>query len=182
MSKDQRTPRPAARRRPTKPSPAWVSALRRSAARLSVRWAGDRRHADDVAQAAAARLLAEKFRRPVAGRTLRRHVHVTAMRVFGEAALRPRHRRTRVPLSAVADLPANTPDPSEALQKLQTREQVRAELAKLSDALRTPLQMYYFDGLTAAEVGRSMGISENAVRIRLHRGRRKLRSALAVRD
>jgi RNA polymerase sigma-70 factor (ECF subfamily) len=54
---------------------------------------------------------------------------------------------------------------------------MRVALGKLTDTERDILLMTVWEGLTHAEVGQVLGMSENAISIRAHRARRKLRAA-----
>ena len=65
----------------------------------------------------------------------------------------------------------------EALARLDTQE-VFAAIEKLSEDLRGVLMLKYAHDLSHKEIGRSLGISENNVTVRLHRARKKLTSML----
>lgn len=54
------------------------------------------------------------------------------------------------------------------------RAEVRKVVASLSDALRFPLLLCYLDEVPTTEAARFLGISEGAVRKRLHDGKKKL--------
>jgi RNA polymerase sigma-70 factor, ECF subfamily len=53
-------------------------------------------------------------------------------------------------------------------------------LKALPDRQRAALVLFHFDGLSQVEVGRTMGISDEAVESLLSRGRRTLKSTLAA--
>jgi RNA polymerase sigma-70 factor (ECF subfamily) len=54
---------------------------------------------------------------------------------------------------------------------------IRAALTRLNPTEREILLLTLWEGLSQAEVGEMLGLSENAVAIRAHRARRKLRAA-----
>lgn len=103
--------------------------------------------------------------------------------------LRTRKRRPEEPLESL--LPAFKDDghqrhePVEwrdgadvALERNETRAFVRAQIDKLSETYRTVLLLRDIEELSAPEVADTLGISENAVKIRLHRARQALRALL----
>ena len=53
-------------------------------------------------------------------------------------------------------------------------------IAELEETYRVPFVMFYVEGFSVKEIGRILHLSENAVKTRLHRGRRVLRSRLKV--
>ena len=54
-------------------------------------------------------------------------------------------------------------------------EEIRAHIPELTDTYRDVITMRYIDCLTPKEIGSLMGISENVVSVRIHRGTHKLR-------
>lgn len=103
--------------------------------------------------------------------------------------LRTRKRRPEEPLDSL--LPAFKDDghqqhePVEwrdgadvALERNETRAFVRAQIDRLSETYRTVLLLRDIEELSTPEVARALGISENAVKIRLHRARQALRALL----
>lgn len=51
-------------------------------------------------------------------------------------------------------------------------------LQELEESLRLPLYLFYFQELTTREIARALAVGEGAVRMRLSRGRAKLRERL----
>ena len=49
---------------------------------------------------------------------------------------------------------------------------------ELEESLRVPLYLFYFPGLTTQEIARALSIRPGAVRMRLSRGRERLRQTL----
>lgn len=79
-------------------------------------------------------------------------------------------RQKRVtPVEAVPERAAETDDRAAEL---------REALLELDEKLRTPVALHYIDGYSVREVAQILDISENAVKLRLLRGRKKLRESL----
>lgn len=74
---------------------------------------------------------------------------------------------------------AATPDMAAA--EAEEEALVWKSLAALPETLRTPLVLYYREGRSVAAVAAAMDLSEDAVKQRLSRGRRALRSAVESR-
>ena len=53
---------------------------------------------------------------------------------------------------------------------------IRARIPELPDTYRDVITMRYIDGLTPKEISTMIGISENVVSVRIHRGTHKLRA------
>ncbi len=68
--------------------------------------------------------------------------------------------------------------PEAALARSQTRRAVRAAIDRLPGNYRTILMLRDIEELSTAEVAQALGLSENAVKIRLHRARQALRAGL----
>ena len=56
--------------------------------------------------------------------------------------------------------------------------ELRAALFELDEKLRVPVVLHYIDGYSVREAARILDISENALKLRLMRGRKKLREIL----
>lgn len=54
--------------------------------------------------------------------------------------------------------------------------QIRAHIPRLPDTYREVITMRYIDGFTPKEIAAMIGISENVVSVRIHRGTHKLRT------
>lgn len=57
---------------------------------------------------------------------------------------------------------------------------IRKALEALSEAQRQVLVLHFFEELSFAEISRVMGVKEGAVKVRAHRGYRKLKELLAI--
>ena len=82
-----------------------------------------------------------------------------------------RRRRNTSDLDAAGEVPAPETDQAERLSLWQA-------VLSLSDELRAPVTLFYYDGLSIREISRVLGISEAAVKTRLFRGRARLRELL----
>ena len=67
------------------------------------------------------------------------------------------------------------PSPERLAHDRQLREQVRALLEELPEELRTTVELRYFEGLNATEIGRRQGIPAGTVRRRLKTAMDRLR-------
>lgn len=81
-----------------------------------------------------------------------------------------RRRQRREEVAMAFPCPAPGPD--------DLSETVRAQVARLSEADRTVIDLHYFAGLSQADVAAALGSSENAVALRLSRARNRLRALL----
>lgn len=69
--------------------------------------------------------------------------------------------------------------PEDALGRRQTRELVRRCIDRLPESYRTVLILRDIDDVDTREAAEALGISETAVKVRLHRARQALRELLA---
>jgi RNA polymerase sigma-70 factor (ECF subfamily) len=78
-----------------------------------------------------------------------------------------------------AESPSEWGDNAESLlERKQSRAMVRAAIAKLPESYRTVLMLRDIEGMDTAEVAESLGMSANAVKVRLHRARQALRTLI----
>jgi RNA polymerase sigma-70 factor (ECF subfamily) len=82
-------------------------------------------------------------------------------------------------LTDTGELPEQAAPDAPELTNLGTAQQVREAMHKLSDSQREAVVMHRLEGLSFAEIGEALGISEGAVRVRAHRGYERLRQLLA---
>jgi RNA polymerase sigma-70 factor (ECF subfamily) len=85
--------------------------------------------------------------------------------------------RARHPDGALAPAAA-APTPEEAVEQTERARLVRSAFAALSDGEQRVVFLHYFGGHGCAEIGAMLGLTEGAVRVRLHRARGRLRSEL----
>ncbi|MDI3340530.1 MAG: sigma-70 family RNA polymerase sigma factor [Sphaerobacter sp.] len=72
-----------------------------------------------------------------------------------------------------------TTEPSRAVIGAELREMVDRAIAALPDTLRTAFVLREVEGLSTKEAAAELGISESALKVRVHRARLMLREALA---
>jgi len=78
-----------------------------------------------------------------------------------------------------APLWAEVSNPEEEILKAEGLEHVKQAIEKLTDTFRIPVLLKDIEGYSISEISVLMGISESNVKIRIHRGRTKLRSELS---
>ena len=90
-------------------------------------------------------------------------------------------RRGRTGAEADEDVaaPDPRPDPGDALIAGERSERVRAALERLSEPQRVVVHLHRLEGLSLAEVGRVLGISEGAAKLRAFRAYAQLRALLS---
>ena len=113
-------------------------------------------------------------------------------RIVVNAALMKLRSRQRKPETSIEELlprfledghfaepPAEWQQPADrALERQETREQVREAIERLPENYRTVLLLRDIEGLDTAESAAALGITPNAAKIRLHRARQALRELL----
>jgi RNA polymerase sigma-70 factor (ECF subfamily) len=113
-------------------------------------------------------------------------------RIVVNAALMKLRSRQRKPETSIEELlphfledghfaepPAEWQQPADrALERQETREQVREAIDRLPENYRTVLLLRDIEGLDTAESAAALGITPNAAKIRLHRARQALRELL----
>jgi len=70
-------------------------------------------------------------------------------------------------------------DPADGFLERERGERVRTALDSLGEAQRTVVHLHRFEGLSFAEIGRALGISEGAAKLRAFRAYAQLRALLA---
>lgn len=96
------------------------------------------------------------------------------------SALRKRARRqAEVPLEATdwQAIPAST-DPSAEVERLQLRERLDRALMALPPGYRAVAVLKDVHGFSLAEIGKQLGITEGAAKVRLFRARQRLKDML----
>src|SRR5262245_25431928 len=92
------------------------------------------------------------------------------------------HLRRQRGLDALDDapiLPDQSPAPDEAAANAEEAALVRDSLAKLPETYRLPLILFYREGQSVRAVAEALGISEDAAKQRLARGREMLRDQMS---
>jgi RNA polymerase sigma-70 factor, ECF subfamily len=140
---------------------------------LAVRLVGDRHEAEDVAQEAYLRVHR-------ALRTFRGDSSFLTWlyRIVANTAMSQLRRRGRFgDLQDDADTVLRLADAPSGETDLDTDE-LRRAMESLPDAQRFVVVMKDAYGFSCQEIGEQMGLSEGAVKVRLHRARRRLKEAL----
>ena len=149
--------------------------VRRRVRTFALRLTGDPHHADDVAQETLARAL-----RPGTPRELP-YLFSIALNIVRSDARRAATRRTApVPVETVAD--PRSDDPLARLVAEEERARFWAVLGKVPERERNALLLRFGEGLSCAEIARTLEITPNAVSCLLHRGKDRLRSMLSPRS
>jgi RNA polymerase sigma-70 factor, ECF subfamily len=142
-----------------------------------VRAVSDRSAVDDLAQTTFLKVHAARrlWRR---GERVRPWVFTIAARVRVDW-LRARGRAASEPLEEeVADADVPSVDPGAEIDLRQRSERVRAALEALPESQRIVVHLHRFEGLGFADIGRILGISEGAARVRAFRAQEELRARL----
>lgn len=106
--------------------------------------------------------------------------------VMNTSLMRLRGRKVRVSLdddqsSGLLDsLMQNAEEPLDDVIATELGDTLNREIARLPETLRTVLVLREFEGLSTRETAEMLGISESAVKVRLHRGRQALQEALVT--
>jgi RNA polymerase sigma factor (sigma-70 family) len=83
------------------------------------------------------------------------------------------------PLETAAEKASDESGPEEAVMSKEQQAVVRQALAQMPEGLREPLILFYREGHSTREVAELLGLSENAARQRISRGRSMLREQMA---
>ena len=89
---------------------------------------------------------------------------------------RRRARRPEAPLEYAPQLKAE-PQP-DRLELAERALRIRQAVAQLPEGQRTVIAMHWFDRLSFGEVATALGLSHSAVKVRAHRGYKRLRQLL----
>jgi RNA polymerase sigma-70 factor (ECF subfamily) len=73
------------------------------------------------------------------------------------------------------------PSPEQLLSDKEMRDCIRREIGKLPETLRTVFMLSALGGLTDDEIGRTLGISHNNTKVRLHRARQEFKKIIEAR-
>jgi RNA polymerase sigma factor (sigma-70 family) len=92
--------------------------------------------------------------------------------------LRDRRGTDNLPLESVAQIGSEARSPEEHAEAEELCFSVRKAIASLSERNRLTVTLYYIDGLSYAEIGNFLSVSESAVKSRLHRARKQLKEEL----
>lgn len=105
----------------------------------------------------------------------------TALRRYHKNTARRRNSFYDTALDELADCLASAETAESAVEARELGRQINAFLADLSETDRSIFLRRYWFAEAVKEIGKSMGLSENRVSVRLHRLREKLKAYLAER-
>lgn len=126
--------------------------------------------AEEVAQDALSALV-QRWRRRGPPENPTAFVFAIARRRSARALLR---RRLMVPLEALLDRPSPAPDPAEKTQRRAAVDEALAALGRLAARDREVLLLVAGGELDLGSIGEILGISGSAVKMRVHRARKRL--------
>ena len=142
---------------------------------LALRLVRDPHEAEDVAQEAYLRMF-----RGLSGFREESRFETWMHRIVTNTAFNHLHRRRRFG-EILADEPPELPVPDQTESRSDSDRLERA-ISQLSEGQRVPLVLKDVYGLSCREIGEELGIQEGAVKVRLHRARKRLHDLLEQAD
>lgn len=140
---------------------------------LAHRLTRDRAEAEDVAQEAYLRVFRSlgSFREDARFETWLHRIVVNAAMT---------HLRRRGRFGILLQDPEVDPEPAPArpADQVVDRDEIRRALAELPEGMRVTVVLKEMYGMTCAEIGEELGLSEGAVKVRLHRARKRMKDAI----
>ncbi len=143
---------------------------------LALRIVGDRYEAEDVAQEAYLRMF-----RGLAGFREEARFETWMHRIVTNTAINHLRRRGRFG-ELLVDETRDVPVPDRAEGLAASRDALERGLAVLPPGQRVVIVLKDVYGLSHKEIGEELGIEEGAVKVRLHRARKRLREVLEEGD
>lgn len=155
----------------------WVELYQARVARLAQRLLGWRTDVDDIVQDVflAALNYAERFRGEASPWTWLAAITINRCRRQQRKAILLR----RLGIAGWFGAPITAPAAENAAQDSEIHQRVRASIFALPAKEREAVVLYYLEQCSAQEISGILGISVNAVDVRLHRARAKLKNELA---
>jgi len=141
---------------------------------LAHRLVGDRYEAEDVVQEAYLRMF-----RGLAGFREEARFETWMHRIVTNTAFNQLKRRGRFGSLVEGDEPLEVPVPESSELRATERDELERALARLPEGQRTVLVLKDVYDLSCREIGDEIGIEEGAVKVRLHRARKRLREILS---
>lgn len=151
-----------------------VERTQRQVYTLAYRLVGDRHEAEDVAQEAYLRVF-----RSLRGFREDARFETWLYRIVTNAAFTHLRRRGRFGAVLAEGQERFVEEPEERpLEATLDRDEVKRALQGLSEGLRTVVILKDVYDLPVREIAEEMGVSEAAVKVRLHRARKRLKEAI----
>ena len=153
---------------------------------IALRWLGDRRDAEEVAQDAlvrAFRAIGGYPRERVAALRLRPWLASIAVNLARNRRRRLDDRHPPGSLEPMLDAGLDPPAdgrgaPASTIDRRETQRELAAALLRLTPAVRAAVVLRHVDGMSVAEVCEALGRPEGTVKSQVQRGLRELRALL----
>jgi RNA polymerase sigma-70 factor (ECF subfamily) len=141
----------------------------------ALRLVGDRQEAEDVAQEAYLRVF-----RGLAGFRGEAQFETWLYRIVANAAMTHLRRRRRFGelMTEADEEPEGLPAEGRVAERAVDREALELALRSLPPSMRSAVVLKDVYGLSCREIGEQLGVSEGAVKVRLHRARKRLKELL----
>jgi RNA polymerase sigma-70 factor (ECF subfamily) len=141
---------------------------------LAFRLVGDRAEAEDVAQEAYLRMF-----RGLASFREEARFETWMYRIVANCAVSALRRRGRFG-DVVPDEDLDLPSPEQTEQQAIDSDELTRALAELPQGQRVVVILKDVYGLSCREIGDELGVEEGAVKVRLHRARRRLADIISA--
>jgi RNA polymerase sigma factor (sigma-70 family) len=164
--------------------PTWEEIVRTHSTRvyrLAYRLTGNQHDAEDLTQEVFVRVF--RSLSSYTPGTFEGWLHRITTNLFLDTA----RRRQRIRFEGLPDeveqrLPGNEPGPAQAFEERHMDSDVQQALAALPPDYRAAVVLCDIEGFSYEEIAATLGVKLGTVRSRIHRGRERLRAALAHRQ
>jgi RNA polymerase sigma-70 factor, ECF subfamily len=151
-----------------------VERTQRQVFTLAYRLTGDRHEAEDVAQEAYLRAF-----RSMGGFREDARFETWLYRIVTNAAMTQMRKKGRFGVLLAEDREQPTPEPEvRPMDEAIERDELKRALAELPPATRAIVVLKDVYGLSVQEIAKDAGLTEGAVKLRLHRARKRLKETL----
>jgi RNA polymerase sigma-70 factor (ECF subfamily) len=151
-----------------------VERTQRQVFTLAYRLTGDRHEAEDVAQEAYLRAF-----RSMGGFREDARFETWLYRIVTNAAMTQMRKKGRFGVLLAEDREQATPEPEvRPMDEAIERDELKRALAELPPATRAIVVLKDVYGLSVQEIAKDAGLTEGAVKLRLHRARKRLKETL----
>ena len=143
---------------------------------LAYRLVGDRSDAEDVAQEAYLRMF-----RGLAGFREEAQFETWMYRIVANCAMTVLRKRGRFGV-LLSDEDVDVPVPDRAADRAADRDELERALDQLPEGQRVAVLLKDVYGLSVREISEELGVEEGAIKVRLHRARKRLAHSLTAGD